>query len=237
MKLTKTEPKKWTDADIKELLRLKGLGYSSGQIGINLKRSQVSIQIKAKRLQKAQGTGNYNAPHVSEKYTTNEMFGELIQPKTVLDLYAGEYNFWKKLNKYDVVSNDIKDFSTDYQMDAEKLLMKFFLENRKFDLIDLDPFGSSFDCFGLAVRLAKKGLIITFGEMGHKRWKRLDFVSKRYGINSLEDFSVNKMIEKVVMIGRRYKKTLKPIYIKNWRNIARVYFQISTYKEYSQWEK
>ena len=61
----------------------------------------------------------------------------------------------------------------------------------KFDLIDLDPFGSAYDCFDLAIKMAKKGLCITLGELGHKRWKRLDFVSSHYGIDNIDNLTLS----------------------------------------------
>ena len=101
---------------------------------------------------------------------------------------------------------------------------------KEYDIIDLDPFGSAYDCFDLAIKMAKKGLIITFGELGHKRFKRLDFVRRYYGIETLEDFTTDNLIKHIIKIGERNKKILKPIYVKEWRNISRVYFRIENTK-------
>ena len=106
----------------------------------------------------------------------------------------------------------------------------------KYDMIDLDPFGSAYDCFDLAIKMAKKGLCITLGEMGHKRWKRLDFVKWRYGINSLDDFTSDIIIKKIQEIGIRNKKILKVFAKRDWQNISRVWFVIKPYKETSQWD-
>ena len=38
-------------------------------------------------------------------------------------------------------------------------------------------------------RMAKKGIIITLGEFGHLRWKRTDFVEKKYNITDLKNFN------------------------------------------------
>ena len=99
-------------------------------------------------------------------------------------------------------------------------------ENSKFDLIDLDPFGSAFDCFDLSIEMARKGLIITLGEIGHKRWKRLDFVRRHYDITSLDDFTSENIVKEIIKIGERNKKKLTPIFLNNYRNISRVYFKI-----------
>ena len=49
---TKTVPKKWEENDIKQLLELKEKGYSKKQIAELMNRTEVSIQIKLKRLGK-----------------------------------------------------------------------------------------------------------------------------------------------------------------------------------------
>jgi hypothetical protein len=113
---------------------------------------------------------------------------------------------------------------------------KLYYEGAKFDLIDIDPFGSAYDCFDLCVKMAKKGLIITLGEIGHKRWKRLDFVRSHYGIEKLEDFTSNRIVDEIIKIGARNKKKLIPIFLNDYRNISRVYFKIETLKITEQWE-
>lgn len=115
-------------------------------------------------------------------------------------------------------------------------LCKLYSENKKYDFIDLDPFGSCYDCFDLAIKMATNGIAITLGEMGHKRWKRLDFVSKRYGIYNLEDFTSDNLIQKIQQIGIQNKKSLNVFAKRDWQNISRVWFTIDEYKETSQWE-
>ena len=73
-------------------------------------------------------------------------------------------------------------------MDALKLLCREYIGGKRYDLVDLDPFGSAYDCFDLACKIAKKGLCITLGEMGHKRWRRFDFIRTHYDIDCEEDF-------------------------------------------------
>ena len=84
--------------------------------------------------------------------------------------------------------------------------------------------------------MAKKGLIIILGEIGHKRWKRLDFVRSHYGIEKLEDFTSNRIVEEIIKIGARNKKKLIPIFLNDYRNISRVYFKIETLKITEQWD-
>ena len=190
-------------------------------------------------MKKESGSNSYNEKHIDEKYLANKDFIQsLSNANTLLDVYCGVNSYWKN-NYFDleVTTNDSnEDIPADYHYDAFKLLCHLYYEGKKFDVIDLDPFGSAYENFDLAIRMAKKGLIITFGEIGHKRWKRLDFVNKRYDIHSIEDFTVEKLVEEVVRKGKQHKKLLTPVIIKNFHQISRVYFVISPYKETSQWE-
>jgi tRNA G26 N,N-dimethylase Trm1 len=179
----------------------------------------------------------YNQGHFEEKFAVNYDFVKEIKPKSVLDVYAGSASVYKKLNCDNVISNDKNEKSnTEYHLDALDFVCQMYLDKRKFDLVDLDPFGSAYDCFDLAIKMAKKGLVITLGELGHKRFKRLDFVRRYYGIETLEDFTTDNLVKHIIKIGERNKKRLTPIYVKDWRNIARVYFKIEQLKITEQWD-
>jgi len=229
--IIKTLPQKWTKEKESEILDLKSKGYSSAQIGELVGRSQISIAIKLKRLTKTGDT--YNKKHRDDKYAYNKLFLERINPKSILDVYAGNsfYTGHKKLTTND---KDTK-FTCDYHKDAFDLLCH--LRNKKYDIVDLDPYGSAIDVFPLALRLAKKGIIITLGEMGHKRWKRLDFVRKWYGIDSLENFTSEIIIQELQRIGLCYKKKLNVIYKRDYNNITRVWFEITPFKTTEQWKR
>lgn len=165
------------------------------------------------------------------------MFMELLQPKEVLDLYCGVNMRWANNCSGNVYSNDKdKSIPCEYHEDAERLINKLWLNGDKFDVVDLDPYGSAYDCFDKAIRIAQKGVIITLGEMGHKRFKRLDYVRYRYDINSLEEFTVGRLITKIQHIGLQHKKELTPIFIKEWNRISRVYFTIKDVKITEQWD-
>ena len=230
---TKSEQREWTENDVERLRELQEKGYTRKEIASILNRTEVSIMIKLKRLGKKENT--YNANHVLEKQQINRMFIEKIKPKTILDLYAGDIG-----NKYDgmsVTTNDKDEkFNTDYHEDAYKLLCKLYYENKKYDYIDLDPFGSAYDCIDLAIKMAKKGISITLGELGHKRFRRCDYVRTRYNINSMEEFTIEKIIEEIKKIGIRNKKNLIVYNYKEWQRIGRVWFEIEPYKITEQWE-
>ena len=230
---TKTQPREWTEKEIEWVLGLLKKGYTTKEIAKSLNRSETSVSIKIKRISKRDNT--YNKKHIQEKMKYNYMFLDIIKPKTVLDLYCGENNFYKE---YKTTTNDInKEIQADYNMDALKLICKLYYEGMKYDLVDLDPFGSAYDCFDLAIKIAKKGIVITFGELGHKRWKRLDFVRTHYSIENLEDFKIETLVKYVQQIGLRNKKRLIPVYVKEWENIGRAYFKIENIKITEQWEK
>lgn len=230
---TTTNPRKWTEQEVEFMNKLKEQGYSNKDIASSLERSETSVSIKLKRLNKTKGS--YNKNHIKEKYETNQKFLDKIKPKSLLDVYSGDGYYRGKVEN--LVTNDIdKEKNADFCLDAFKLMCKMYLDDEKFDVIDLDPFGSAYDCFDIAIKQAKKGIVITFGEMGHKRWKRLDYVSRHYGIRSLEDFTLDNIINHVQMIGLRNKKELVVVYRKEWQNIARVWFEIKDYKITSQWD-
>lgn len=237
-KYVKSTPKKWSDEEVEWAYNKKEEGYTYKEIGEALDRTEVSVSIKIKRHTKKNNT--YNKDHVDGKYEDNKSFIEnLSSVKSLLDAYCGVVSYWKANHpEIKVVTNDKdKNIDADYHMDSLKLLCQEYIKGNKYDVIDLDPYGSAYESFDLAIKMAKKGLIITYGEMGHKRWKRLDYVSKRYDIDSIEDFAIDKLIEKTILIGKRNKKELTPVIITNNKLISRVYFKIGEYKESSQWKE
>ena len=234
--LTKFRPRKWTEKEIEWVMMLKEKGLNTKQIAECIDRDVTQVSIKIKRLGKKSMT--YNQGHFEEKFAVNYDFVKEIKPKSVLDVFAGFASVYKKLNCENVISNDKNENSkTEYHLDALDFVCQMYIDKRKFDLVDLDPFGSAYDCFDLAIKMAKKGIVITLGELGHKRFKRIDFVRRYYGIEKLEDFTTDNLVKHIIKIGERNKKLLIPIYIKDWRNIARVYFKIEQLKITEQWEK
>lgn len=232
---TKSAPRDWTEEEINWILQLKKEGWSMDDIAQSVGRTTISISVKLKRIGKKEY--NYNADHVEQKYETNTQYLSYILPNSVLDLYAGIHSWWQSnTDGIEIVTNDQNPQSDAYYHEkAEKLIHKLYYEGYKFDVIDLDPFGSAYDCFDLAVKMAKRGIIITYGEMGHKRFKRLDYVSRYYGIESMEDFTIDRLIEETKKIALRSKKVLTPVFVCNWNRISRVYYEITPLKITEQW--
>lgn len=233
--ITKFQPRKWTEKEIEWVNMLKAKGFNTKQIAECIDRDVTQVSIKIKRLGKANKT--YNDPHRAEKYSTNAKFIIDADINSVLDVFSGSKSAYETYGLKKLVTNDAEiKFSTDYNYDALTFCCMQYAGGNKYDLVDLDPFGSAYDCFDLAIKMAKKGLVITLGELGHKRFKRLDFVRRYYGIETLEDFTTDNLVKHIIKIGERNKKTLTPIYVKDWRNIARVYFKIEQLKITEQWD-
>lgn len=213
---TNTNPRDWTENEIKWILEKKKEGFTNKQIADKIGRTETSLSIKLKRLSKKENT--YNKRHIQEKKDINCHFLNYIKPKTILDLYAGSKVYDKNII---ATKNDInKELDTEYHEDAFKLICKLYSEDKNYDLIDLDPYGSAYDCFDLAIKMAKKGLIITLDD-----------------INNMYDFDMQHLIDYIIKIGKRNKKQLKVYDAKEWQNIGRVWFIIQPLKITKQWDK
>jgi len=146
--MIKSLPKKWTKEEEKKLLSLKEEWLSNKDIALILQRTETSISIKYKRLHKKDNT--YNIKHVSEKYKANDEFINHIKPTSLLDVYAWDW-YYNKFNLKTYITNDKDKFkNTDFHLEAFEFISKFY--NKKFDIVDLDPFWSAFDCFDLAIK-------------------------------------------------------------------------------------
>ena len=234
---TKSQPRTWTADELVWIQNMRDEGYSNEEIGISTGRTPVSIQIKLKRLGKSNDT--YNEHHAMDKYACNKEFADMIQPNSLLDLYCGVKSWWKSNQVGGViVTNDAEPmYEADYHEKAEMLIHKLYYDGCRYDVIDLDPYGSAYECFDLAIKMANKGIIITFGEMGHKRWKRLDYVSRYYGIKDISDFTLTNLVNHVEQIANRNKKHLEPVISRSWDRISRVWFRIEPLKITEQWDK
>lgn len=236
VKTQKNTPRKWTNKEIKWCLELKEQGFTNSEIAKSCKRTELSVSLKLKRMSKI--NDNYNISHIQEKYDINKEFFELIAPETVLDVYCGCKSYWKNNYKDTNVTTNDKDKSivADYHLEALTFMCKMYSDGNKYDIIDLDPFGSAYSSFELAIQMAKKGLIVTLGEVGHKRFKRLDYVGKMYNILTLEDFTSDNIIQYIIKTGLKFKKKLKVYKKCDWSGISRVWFEISEHKNDSTWK-
>lgn len=230
----KNTPRKWTKDEVDWCSNLSENGFTYEEIAKSTCRDVVSVSIKMKRLKKKDGS--YNSKHVMEKYKVNEEYIDFLKPKSILDVYCGVNSVYSSV-KANVVTNDInKSIVADYNMDSLKLLCHLYSEDKKFDFIDLDPYGSASDCFDLAIKMANKGMAITFGEIGHKRFKRLDYVRRHYDIHTLDEFTTDNLIKYVQKIGAKNKKNLVVYRKCEWNGISRAWFLMEGLKITEQWD-
>lgn len=218
----KSQPKSWCKEEISKMLELKKQGITFDIMSKILDRTAESCRAKFYKLQKKLNT--YNKKHKDLKYYYNKQFLEKLNANTLLDAYSGGVSWWKQNSQLLVIDNDIKINGADYKLDAFDFLYQH--RKKKIDIVDLDPFGSAYDCFDFALQIAEKGIIITFGEIVGKRFNRQDFVKHRYEINYIEDFTTDKLCEYVIKRGLIYRKILIPIIKAEMTNISRVYFKI-----------
>jgi len=230
----KTVPREWTENEIEWCQSRRDEGWSYSDIAKATDRSETSVQIKLKRLSKL--NDSYNTKHRNAKYAANAAFALHVSPKSVLDVYAGE-SWWSSAG-YNCVTND-KDlkFDTDYHEDAFRLLARLYVEGKRYSVIDLDPYGSAYECFDYAARMAQEGLVVSFGEWGHRRWKRLDYVRHRYRIETMSDFRVESLVSEVQRICAMHKKIATVYSAVQYGEFLRVYFTLQVFKETSQWER
>tara|TARA_Y100001937_G_scaffold77490_1_gene105105 strand:- start:489 stop:1190 length:702 start_codon:yes stop_codon:yes gene_type:complete len=223
MKYTHTKPRAWSDEDVQFLKDGLEKGLSLAEIAKQLNRTETAIGIKRKRLSKQNRTYNYK--HVDEKYDANLRYLQKVKAKSVLDLYAGPRSFYRGIVEK-LVSNDLRYDGHDYKDEAKYVLAKIYAKRERYDVVDLDPFGSAFECLELAVQVAKKGLIVTFGELGHRRWKRNDYIKRTYRIYDIERLNLITLAAYVDEVAMRYKKRAVTCMSYDWNNIGRIYFEL-----------
>ena len=231
-------PRKWSDDEVKWCVSLHEEGFSYSDIAVSLGRTKGSVQIKMNSILKK--TNAYNDEHVEEKFMINAKFADDVigsfkgrHCRRILDLYCGYNGFWKQYadsktnTQIELITNDVnRDISADYNEDAERLIHKLYYEGNTYDIVDIDPFGSPYECIELGVKMARRGLCVTFRDLRMKQFNRLDFVRDRYDVGSLDDFSVETLIDYVMKVGRRNKKLLEVYYYSVWNKVARVWFRV-----------
>lgn len=223
----KSIPKTWSSLEVDKLLELKKQNVGFDEIGKVLNRTAYSCNRKYYKLQKKLDT--YNNKHRDLKYYYNREFLKKVDADTLLDVFSGGVSWYKENTDLKIIDNDNKVEGADFKLDAFDFL--YSQKNKKIDIVDLDPFGSAFNCFDFSLQIAQKGLIITFGEIVGRRFNRKDFVCSRYGIEYIEDFTTNKLSEYVEKRALIYNKKLIPIIKAEMTNISRVYYLIEKVKK------
>lgn len=230
--------KKYTEAEKNLVKELTEKNVSLEDIGLAINRPVDSIRKIQKDFRLENNT--YNKKHVADKYFRNYVFIDYIKPKSVLDLYCGPVSFYKnKTNIPEVVTNDKDEkIPADYHDDALRTAAYLYSQHKTYDIVDLDPYTSPYECIDLAIQLAKKGLVISFGELSAKRWGKLPPVYKlKYGIETKEELSLAMLVDYVRDRGKIYGKLLEPFYSRTWHgNFSRVWFKVESISSIRQKE-
>lgn len=176
-------------------------------------------------------SNTYNVDHIKVKYQINNEFFHCIKPKTILDLFCGRNRYWATNfgDKSLVISNDLledKFANPDpgYNIDANILMNNFIANNECFDLVDVDPYNSPAEFIDSAIKLAVKGLIITFGDLPNvKRFKKYDYFYKHYGItDSIENINIQSLAEYLV---EKTNNRFEIFEAYSWKTCGRVYLK------------
>ena len=145
-----------------------------------------------------------NLPEHDDMYELHRLLGTLLSNELSSD------------EKLDIIGNE-------YDIPIEE---KFIIYGWHVDPSISDP-DNAITYLEKALDIAEHGLVMTLGELGHRRWKRLDFISKHYSnIKTIEDVTVENFVEEIIKIGKLKGKNLKVVYFKDWNNIGRVWFEI-----------
>ena len=219
--------RRWTKEEEAWAWDLCKEGYTIKEIAYSLDREHNSVSIKMKRLKKKHN--EYNDKHRDDKYKYNLKYMKLFREDvSILDVFCGVDMFYNSHGYLNVVTNDKNtSIKSMYNLDADKMLDLAIEEGWKFDIVDLDPFGASISYLEKALKIAEYGLVMTLGELGHKRFKRLDFIGKYYSnITSVDDITIENMVEEIIRIASSKGIKLEVAYCRDWSNIGRVWFKI-----------
>jgi len=150
------------------------------------------------------------------KYDADRAFAKEIQADTIVDAFAGDSRKYSPLKNVNwIITNDIdQKCKTDFHLPADRFLAQMYGEARNVDLVDLDPYGSCWDCLPTAVKLARKGLIVSYGDFSNWRYKRWEIIQYQLGCvpESLEQYGQLLMLMTMRMGMTYAKKKLIPKY-------------------------
>lgn len=211
--------------EIDYILQERNKGVTIREISKVLGRSLASVKSKCIEIQKKSGT--FGTKHRNEKYQENWNYlkENFTTTPSVLDAYAGEISWWETmLGPGNVVTNDTnKSYSTTYHLPAQTLMKELVKEEKTYDIVDLDPFNSPYKCFDNAMKIAKKGLIMTFGDkLG--LICNLKLATCRYGC---QKYVEDDIIAFYILRARKlHRKKLILVGFEKWRMLWRAWFII-----------
>jgi len=216
----------------KHVLRGVPLTHVARHLGMDYGKAQAIWRL-IKIDMRGEDYSRYGMFKYKEKCAMNAQFFDLLNPKSILDVYAGQ-SFWKQHieesgHDCEVTTNDIDpEMEADHQLDALEFLCLMY--PREFDIVDLDPFGSAAKCTELAVQMATKGFIQTYGEMEFRRFREMDLVSRWYGIEEWEDWTLDNLGEATKKIARRNLIDLEVLFVRQYHHMGRIWYTVGDIK-------
>ena len=220
----KTKSRQWTNKEEQTAYKYYKQGYTLTEIANRLNRSPTSIKNKIRRLKKKRGVNNYDQDHTIDKHLTNQRFIRHIQPYSILDVFNAGNTQYNHIPVH--ITNDIDTrFKTTYHLDAMDLLLQEQDKKNKYDIVDLDPYGAVLKYLPYALPLTRKAIILTYGELLHKQYKRTDTV-QQYGITTPEQLNLENLIKITIHLAIQNGVKIKPVIIKDYKYIGRVYYEI-----------
>lgn len=215
----------WTKEEDEFLLDMKKYGIRVVVISKALLRTVASTNNRYRYLSLINNT--YNEGHREDKYKSNEEFCKVLgNVDSILDAYSGVSSYWKRHLESSgafVITNDINEnINAAFHVPAKTLVKRFKKLGARFDIVDLDPFGSAYECFDDAIEICKKGLIMTFGDkIGVRSNKNLPL--ERYNCSKYDE---EKIIRYFVSRAEKKGVNLTKVIHKHWKHTWRVYFKI-----------
>jgi tRNA G26 N,N-dimethylase Trm1 len=147
-----------------------------------------------------------------------------------VDAFAGMNKKYATMKDVKVITNDIdQKCPTEYHLPADRFLSQMYADARNVDLVDLDPYGSCWDCLPLAIKLARKGLIISYGDFSNWRYKRWEIIQYQVGCIPKDiDQYRGLLIGVTIQMAMSYaKKKLVPVYaFSPNKYFTRIYYQV-----------
>jgi hypothetical protein len=204
---------------------------------LTIKELAIKFRVCERRIEKCLYDYNYRRRIRSNVYLetqnlkqdTDRQFAQQIGAESIADVYAGASTKYTSVCSK-VITNDIdQKCPTQYHLPADRFLAQMYGEARNIDLIDLDPYGSCWDCLPMAIKLARKGLIISYGDFSNWRYKRWEIIQYQVGCipKNLDEYKAD-LIGITIQMGMSYaKKKLVPLYaFTPNKYFTRIYYKV-----------
>lgn len=206
--------------------------------GLTIKELAHRFHVCERRIEKCIYDYNYRRRIKSNIYNEEQNLKQDVDRKfvnelgvtSVVDAFAGDSKKYATLKNVTVITNDIdQKCNTQYHLPADRFLAQMYADARNIDLVDLDPYGSCWDCLPLAVKLARKGLIVSYGDFSNWRYKRWEIIQYQVGCipKDIEHYRA-MLIGVTIQMGMSYaKKKLVPMYsFSPNKYFTRIYYKV-----------